>query len=102
MIRVEVVSSHFGYKEEYVLSKTPFWLARKFEQADRERYEERIGASQSVFRGISLALDVVFNKGKGAAEIMPSYDDAIKMLKETAKEKEEEEFNKEIWWKPRA
>lgn len=103
MVRVEVVSSHFGYREEYVLEKTPFWLNRKFEQADRERYEERMGLAQSVFRGVSLVMDVMFNHGKGAEDILPSYEDMKKhLMNEVKKEKDESPFKKEIWWKPEA
>lgn len=100
MNRIEVVTSYFGYKEEYVMGKTPFWLNRKFEQADRERYEERIGLAQSVFKGVSLVMDVMFNKGKGADDILPSYDDMKKRLIERKQEAKESEFKKEIWWKP--
>lgn len=102
MDRVEIVSSHFGYKEEYVLNKTPFWLSRKFEQADRERYDERMGMAQSVFRGVSLIMDVMFNKGQGANDILPSYEDMKKQLSKQEKEEQESQFKKEIWWKPEA
>lgn len=100
MSRVEVVSSYFGYKEEYVLNKTPFWLNRKFEQADRERYEDRMGMAQNVFRGINLVFDLMFNKGKGVSEIMPSYDEMKKRLETEQKSEKENEFKRELWWKP--
>lgn len=97
---MEVVSSHFGYKEEYVLNKTPFWLNRKFDQADRERYEERMGMAQNVFRGINLVFDVMFNKGNGVSEILPSYDEMKQRLESEQKQEKENEFKREIWWKP--
>ena len=100
MIRIEVVSSYFGYQEEYVLNKTPFWLNRKFNQADRERYDQRLNTAYGIFQGISLALDAVFNKGKGSKEILPSYDEMVQRLSGDHKgSKNESAFVKEIWWK---
>lgn len=96
------MSSYFGYTEEYVLDKTPFWLNRKFEQADRERYDERIGIAQGVSRGVSLVVDMIFNKGKGAEDILPSYEQMKKLLESDSKEEKQSEFKKEIWWKPEA
>ena len=99
---MEVVSSYFGYTEEYVLKKTPFWLERKFKQADRERYDNRLNTAYAVFQGVSLVMDGVFNKGKEANEILVPYDEMMKRLSEENKSVRESEFKKEIWWKPKA
>ena len=99
-----MVSSYFGYTEEYVMNKTPFWLNRKFNQADRERYDKRLSESMGIYQGVSLVLDAVFNKGKESKNILVPYDEMIKRLSEDDQEGSgrESEFKKEIWWKPEA
>lgn len=103
VIKIEVVSSYFGYTEEYVLKKTPFWLNRKFNQADRERYDKRLNSSYAVFQGVSLVMDAVFNNGKESNNILVPYDEMIKRLSSEEKGSgRESEFKKEIWWKSKA
>lgn len=94
-----MVSSHFGYKEEYVLDKTIHWLNRKFKQADREMYEERRFQADSIQKGITVVLDVLFNEGKEAERILPSYDEALERL-EKHKNKPDK-FVRTLWWKPK-
>ena len=103
MIKIEVVSSYFSYTEEYVLGKTPFWLERKFKQADRERYDQRLNTAYAVFQGVSLVMDAIFNKGKESNNILVPYDEMVKRLSnEEDKKSQESEFKKEIWWKSKA
>lgn len=97
-----MVSSHFGYKEDYVFNRSVFWLNRKYEQADREIYEDRMGLAYGVYQGISLALDVVFNNGKSMNDILPTYDVMKERINENVKERDQDEFVKGIWWKPEA
>lgn len=96
-----MVSSHFGYTEDYVLHKTPFWLNRKFKQADREMYENRRMQADGIQRGITIVLDVVFNNGKEADKIMPSYEEALKRLQEHKEENNKDKFVTTMWWKPK-
>lgn len=40
--RIEIVSEHFNYLEEYVMDHHVFWIDRKFEQAERSRWNSRM------------------------------------------------------------
>lgn len=39
--RIEIVSEHFEYLEEYVMGHHVFWIDRKFEQAEKSRWDAR-------------------------------------------------------------
>lgn len=94
------MSSHFRYKEEYVLGKSLHWLNRKYKQADKELYEERRFQADSIQKGITIVLDVIFNDGKEADKILPSYEEALSRFKNRKKEQTTEKFVQTIWWKP--
>lgn len=99
--KVEVVSSHFRYTEEYVMGKTPFWLSRKFLQADREMYEQKVTQAEAVSRGVSVVLDMIFNKGKQTKELLPSYEDALQSVQqEQSRKTQDDKFITSMWWEP--
>lgn len=94
---MEYVSSHFGYKEEYVFNKTPEWLQRKTRQAEKEKWEENRMAVLQVTRGLAIVFDAAFNKGQGADDLMPpSYDE---IMRKATQQLDDEEFITEQWWK---
>ncbi|MGP4063094.1 hypothetical protein [Halobacillus sp. H74] len=82
------------------MDKTVFWLNRKYKQADRELYEERRFQADGIQKGITIVLDIVFNEGKEADKILPSYEEAIQRLKDHKKEQNQEKFVTTMWWKP--
>lgn len=97
---MEEVSSHFNYTEEYVLDKSVNWLNRKYKQADREAFEERRLQADNVQRGITVVMDLVFNEGKQAAKLMPSYEEVIKQMYEQNQDnKQKNAFVQTMWWK---
>lgn len=94
--QIGFVSSYYRYTEEYVLSHTPEWLKRKYEQAVEEKYNDsRIRTFES-FKGLMLLADTLFNKGQGVNEIAPPYNEINKEKAETA----QEEFVGGSWWQP--
>ncbi|WP_153465137.1 hypothetical protein [Sediminibacillus terrae] len=98
--KVEIVSSHFGYTEDYVLDKTPQWLGRKYQQADREKYQEKQNEIDNIFRGVSLVIEGVFNEGKNADNIMlPDYEEAIRRAAKQLNNSEHSEYVSGVWWK---
>lgn len=44
--RLELISEHFSYPEEYVLDHHILWIDRKFKHAERSRYEARYTRQQ--------------------------------------------------------
>ena len=66
--QIGFVSSHYHYTEEYVLSHTPDWLKRKYEQAMEEKYNESRMHTLENYKGLMLLADSLFNKGKGFEE----------------------------------
>lgn len=93
-----MVSSHFGYTEEYVLEHTPAWISRKFLQAQREKFEEHQRKVFSGFQSLLLLLDATFNKGKDFDKIIPpSLEDAKEI--EIQRERARETFINSQWWK---
>jgi hypothetical protein len=93
-----MVSSHFGYTEEYVMDHSPWWLIRKYKQASREKWEESRQRTIESFRSLMLLSDGLLNKGKGASEILPPpYEEAVKAAAE--KEKKTKQYITGQWWK---
>lgn len=95
--QIEIVSSHFGYTEEYVLDRTPEWIRRKYVQAAKEKHEaHRMNVLES-FKGIALMIDSVANKGKSYDKIMPPpFDEFMDQLQE--KKESKNEYIEGEWW----
>ena len=85
--KVETVSSHFRYTEEYVFHKSTYWLNRKIKQVDREKYQEQQTLASSVTKGMMLIFDSMFNDGKNTQDILPSYEEALEKVKNIFKRK---------------
>lgn len=79
-----------------MLSHTPDWIKRKYEQAVEEKYNESRTRTFENFRGLMLLADTLFNKGQGANDIAPPYEELNKEKADTA----QEEFVGGSWWKP--
>lgn len=95
---MEFVSSHFSYAEEYVLSRTPEWVNRKYEQALKEKWEESQARTWEGFKSLSILLDMVMNKGKNIDSIMPpSYETARDQVRQ--QELPKKKFKEGTWWK---
>lgn len=96
--QIETVSSHFAYSEEYVLSHTPEWLNRKFNQAMKEKWEQSQSRVWEGFKSLALMVDVAFNKGRSMSQLMPdSYESALAMNQRASENNEK--FIKGQWWK---
>lgn len=93
---LEVVSSHFGYTEEYVLDRTLPWLKRKYQQASREKYEQRQIISEETMRGVLAAVTNLFG-GKNVEKILlPAYEEDTNENTQKA-----DEWVTTQWWKPK-
>lgn len=97
LVKIETVSSHFRYTEEYVLDHSPAWVDRKYFQALKEKWEDSQMRTLEGFKSLALLIDSVFNKGANySAFIQGSYEEALKMEQET--EEAESNFVKGQWW----
>lgn len=94
--QIGFVSSHFGYKEEYVLEHTLEWLNRKAEQAHEEKYSESRKRTIENHKGLMLLVDSLFNQGKNFNELVPTYEETQQKKKVEPKK---EEFVGGNWWK---
>jgi hypothetical protein len=95
--QIELVSSHFGYREEYVLDHSLSWLGRKYQQALKEQFDNSSMRVIEGFKSLILLVDTAFNKGKDFEKIVPpTYEDAIKM--QSNQLKASSEFVQEQWW----
>ncbi|MEH7114511.1 hypothetical protein V7124_19420 [Neobacillus niacini] len=92
------MTRHFSYTEEYVLSHSPSWLSRKFEQAKREQYEDHQTKVLQGFQSALLVLDAVFNKGKEFNKILPPSIEAA-MEQSKVQEETKSKFVEGTWWK---
>jgi len=82
-----------------VLEHTPDWVRRKYEQAQKEKWEESRSRITEGVTSLMLLVDGLFNKGKGSEEILPSsYEKAMEAQQEQIVQKEEN-FVKGSWWK---
>jgi hypothetical protein len=92
-----MVSKHFNYTEEYVLTHSPSWLTRKFKQAQREQFQDHQLKVVQGFQSAMLMLDVVFNKGKDFQNILPpTYEQAVESIK--AKQEVKSQYVQGKWW----
>lgn len=94
-----MVSQHFQYTEEYVLSHTPAWINRKFKQAQKEQFESHNTKVLEGFQSALLIMDAVFNKGREFNKILPPSIEAA-MEQNRAKEEVKSKFIAGTWWKP--
>jgi hypothetical protein len=92
------VASHYGYTEEYVLSHTPEWLARKSKQAAQEKIDEHRMRIVEGFKGLALFMDMAFNKGREIDEILPPPLKRINNEKKVI-EQGHQYFVEKEWWK---
>lgn len=74
------------------------WLSRKFEQMQRDMFQDHQTKVVQGFQSVLLVLDAVFNKGREFKRILPpSIEDAIKQHQ--SKQEYESQFVKGMWWK---
>ncbi|KAB2328926.1 hypothetical protein F7731_23520 [Cytobacillus depressus] len=98
VLKIETVSSHFRYSEEYVMEHTPDWLERKYIQAMREKWEDNKTKVSSVFQSICFVLDTVFNKGAHLDSFLESsFEDVIKA--NNSENQNRSNFITAQWWK---
>lgn len=72
------MSEYFRYTEEYVLEHHILWIERKFNHANRQKYENRRIAQQDLIKAQFAVLDATRNSGKNLNQyILPDYEDAI-------------------------
>ncbi|MFD1423429.1 hypothetical protein ACFQ4J_06690 [Laceyella tengchongensis] len=88
------MASHYGYTEEYVLSHTPEWLARKSKQATQEKIDEHRMRIVEGFKGLALFIDLAFNKGREMDQILPPLD-----KEKTGSSQPDDPFLNTMWWK---
>lgn len=88
------MASHYGYTEEYVLSHTPEWLARKSRQAAQEKIDEHRMRIVEGFKGLALIIDLAFNKGREMDQILPPLN-----MEEMNSGQPDGPFMETIWWK---
>ncbi|SEA54015.1 hypothetical protein SAMN05421743_105223 [Thalassobacillus cyri] len=82
------------------MNKTPHWLHRKYKQVDREKYEQQQAQAESIHRGITVVLDVIFNNGKEAENLLLPYEEALERLNPQLGEEHKSEYVTDVWWKP--
>lgn len=96
MTKIETVSSHFRYTEEYVLDHTPAWIDRKYWQALEEKFDNSQTRVLEGFKSIALLVDSIFNKGANYSEfIQGSFKEAMKM---EDKKEETGQYITGQWW----
>jgi hypothetical protein len=92
-----MVSSHFNYFEEYVLSHSPEWLFRKARQAQKERWEASRERVSEQVQGLYILLGSLFNNNQSLEDMLPpSFEE---MLKTTEKKNQHPVYETEFWWK---
>lgn len=97
VVKIETVSSHFSYTEEYVMDHSPEWLTRKYWQAMKETWEQSQMRVLEGFKSLSMLIDAVFNKGANySAFIQDSFEDALKTTDE--QDQVQEKFVQGQWW----
>lgn len=94
ILQVEMVTSHFGYTEEYVLNHTPQWVNRKYRQAQREKWEKQKGNIMEGMNSILLVIDLLANKGKMVKQFFPEES------RDPKRDEHKKAFVQGIWWKP--
>lgn len=77
-------------------SHTLEWLNAKVERGQKEKYEQSQSRVWENVKGLLVTLDYVFNKGKNANKLMPSYEEMLQQQKESVKK--EETFITGQWW----
>jgi hypothetical protein len=98
LVKIETVSSHFRYTEEYVMDHSPEWLSRKYWQALKEKWEDSQSRVLEGFKSVALFADSVFNKGKNYDMfIHNSFEEAMKTNLEEPK-KDYSKFETGQWW----
>ena len=72
------------------------WLARKTEQAMKEKWNQSNERVMEGLKSLVLTLDITFNKGKMLKELPGSYEEELQKRKaETTRQKT---FIEEVWW----
>lgn len=95
MVKVETVSSHFSYTEEYVLDHSPEWVDRKYWQAMKEKFDDSQARVLEGFKSLALIVDSIFNKGANYhLFVHESFEDALKQ----GEEKVDSNFIQGQWW----
>lgn len=79
-----------------MLSHSPEWVKRKYEQAVEERYIASKERTLEGYKGLMLLADTLFNKGTGFKDILPDYMEE-KEQQEKFKAKQEE-YVSGNWW----
>lgn len=78
-----------------MLSHSPEWVRRKYDQAIEEKYNSSRERSLEGFNGLMLLADTLLNQGKGFNDILPSFEELNKKDVEAKQEK----FVGGNWWK---
>ncbi|MBH8599068.1 MULTISPECIES: hypothetical protein [unclassified Thermoactinomyces] len=73
---------------------TPEWLARKSRQAAQEKIDEHRIRIVENFKGLALFIDLAFNQGREADQILPSLYEEERNLSQA-----DNPYIETMWWK---
>ncbi|MCU6603760.1 hypothetical protein OCO53_25300 [Peribacillus frigoritolerans] len=73
------------------------WVVRKYKQARKDEFEKSNARVMEGFKSILLVLDSALNQGKDMENILPSYEQAMKLQQSDDKDKPSIFIEKQ-WW----